>query len=184
MARAVFERSGPVNRPSGNRAAGPLPKGMTISDRDLGARDLIVRMLEQGAMRVGVSEASGAQPHGEDGKITVGEIATIHEFGLGVPRRSFLSDWFDERRAELENMIVRAGRAVVLNKLTVPEALEQLGLWCVGSIQTRIAENIPPPLAPETIARKGSSVALIDKGQLRASITHEVNPGKFDGGGV
>ena len=40
--------------------------------------------------------------------------------------------------------------------------------------EAKIASNIPPALAPETIERKGSSVALIDTGQLRSSITWQV----------
>lgn len=184
MARQVFERSGPVNRPSGNRGAGPLPKTMRISDRDRGAAERIRLLLESGALRIGVLENEAAKPHApEEGEpdrgITIGELAAIHEFGLGVPRRSFLADWVDERRAEIENVIIRGGRSVALGKTSVRQTLEQIGQWAVGSIQSRIADNIPPPLAPSTIARKGSSVALIHTGQLRSSITYEVDDGKI-----
>lgn len=184
MARRVFERSGPVNRPSGSRAGGPLPKGMRISDRDRGAAARLQALLESGALRVGVLEKDAAEPYepreGEpDPGITIGELATIHEFGLGVPERSFLRAWVDERRAEIENVVIRGGRAVALGKMPVRTALEQIGQWAVGSIQTRMAQNIPPPLAPSTIARKGSSVALIDTGQLRSSITYEVDDNKI-----
>jgi hypothetical protein len=109
-------------------------------------------------------------------ELTVGEIAAIHEFGLGTaPRRSFLADWADEKRDEINAIAVKAGRAVARGTLTGEDALEQIGAWAVGSIQERMASNIPPPLAPATIKRKGSSVALIDTGQLRSSISYRVD---------
>ncbi len=39
---------------------------------------------------------------GKDTQSTLGEVMAAHEFGAGpVPARSWLRDWFDERRAEL-----------------------------------------------------------------------------------
>jgi hypothetical protein len=152
---------------------------MTISEKDRGAAALVRRMLESGGVKVGVLEQDAAREHtdedGEDSGITIGELAAIHEFGLGVPRRSFLADWVTENQSEIVKLSVRGGRALVLGKMTIEQLLEQLGQWSVGSIQERMSNNIPPPLAPETIAAKGSSVALIDTGQLRSSITYQVD---------
>jgi hypothetical protein len=47
----------------------------------------------------------------------------------------------------------------------------------VGVIKQRIANGIAPPNSPYTIARKGSSKPLIDTGQLRNSITYQVEIG-------
>jgi hypothetical protein len=188
MARSVFLRSGPVKR-SSSRTERQGPVTIKISDTDRGMADLLLQMLSQG-LTIGIIDG-GAEHQGRDGQgsgITVGELAAIHEFGLGVPRRSFLADWFDENKQEIENFVVRGGRAIVRGKLTAEQFMDQFGQWAVGSIQERMSNNIPPPLAPETIARKGSSVALIDTGQLRSSISYKVDssaiPSQFRAGGA
>jgi len=109
--------------------------------------------------------------------LTIGEIAAIHEFGLGsCPRRSFLAGWVDENGDKIRQVVKAGAAALVSGKLSSPlQFLNQVGGWSVGQIQQRMAANIPPPLAPETIKRKGSSVALIDTGQLRSSITYRID---------
>ncbi len=146
-----------------------------IKDIDRGAKRL-AKALANGALSIGVLEADAAKEHDEAEGLTVGEVAAIHEFGLGVPRRSFLAGWCDEKRDEIVAVIVKGGRALVKKQVPdMPTLLDQIGLWAVGSIQERISNRIAPELAPSTIAKKGSSVPLIDKGQLRASISHRVN---------
>jgi len=152
-----------------------------ITDKDRGAAEMIARMIAHGALSFGVLGAEGDQPaeqhNGGKSTITVSEVAAIHEFGLGsAPRRSFLADWADEKKAEIQNVVMRGGAALARGRISSPkQLLEQIGQWAVGSIQARMATNIPPPLAPATIKRKGSSVALIDTGQLRSSITYRVD---------
>jgi hypothetical protein len=146
-----------------------------IKDTDKGAAKLLARLIGEGALAFGVLQADAGQTYGES-DLTVGEIAEIHEFGLGsAPRRSFLADWADENKAEIENVVVKGGRALARGTVqNATQLLEQIGGWAVGSIQTRISNGIAPPLSAETIKRKGSSVPLIDTGQLRSSITYEV----------
>lgn len=111
------------------------------------------------------------------GELTIGEIAAIHEFGLGTaPRRSFLADWAEENRDKIARVVIKGGQALAARRFSSPiQFLEQLGAWSVGQVQKRMASNIPPPLSPSTIKRKGSSVALIDTGQLRSSISYRVD---------
>jgi hypothetical protein len=156
---------------------------VTIKDTDRGATALLTRLLGEGALYVGIHGDAG-QHDGSD--LSVAEIGEIHEFGLGsAPRRSFLADWFDGKRDEWETVIVKGGRALARGKVpNVRALLEQVGVWAVGSIQDRMANNIPPPLAPATIKRKGSSIALIDTGQLRSSITYKVELDKLPAGGA
>lgn len=106
------------------------------------------------------------------GGLTIAELGAIHEFGLGVPERSWLRAWYDENQAEIADDLRKAGRGILLGRFTRERILEILGLKYVGQIQARIARNIPPPLAASTTKKKGSSVALIDTGQLRSAITH------------
>ncbi len=52
----------------------------------------------------------------------------------------------------------------------IQQALTKLGMVLERAMKLKITSNIPPPLKPETIRRKRSSVALIDTGQLRSQI--------------
>jgi hypothetical protein len=151
-----------------------------ITDRDKGAAKLIAALLEKGALSVGILGEDGGESHGD---LTVAEVAEFHEFGLGNnPRRSFLADWVTEKHDEIRNVVIKGGQSLVRRQIpSVSTLLEQFGAWADGSIQKRIADQIPPPLSEETIARKGSSVPLIDTGQLRSSISYRVDQGALAG---
>lgn len=125
---------------------------------------------------IGIHAADGKAPHtGSKFGETVLDIATAHEFGLGVPQRSFLRAWFDENRQQINEAIKRMALSVLKGKRTRKQAIELLAQSFVGQIQKRIAAGIPPPNSPATIAAKGSSKPLIDTGQLRTSITYAVD---------
>lgn len=171
---------------------------MTVRERDNGANALLRRMREQATVKVGVigDEAEASKKvkvrgkpkgrrkkgRGKKGKFkviltgnTVVEIATIHEFGMGVPERSFIRAFVDENEALIKKKIRTLGKKIVKGTLSSKQALDILGVWLTGKIQSRIAKGIPPALAQATIDRKGSSKPLINTGQLRSSITHETD---------
>lgn len=54
---------------------------------------------------IGIHEAEGSQPKlgydGKDSGATLAQVAAAHEFGAGVPTRSWLRTWFDQNRAQL-----------------------------------------------------------------------------------
>lgn len=123
---------------------------------------------------VGVHGDDGAKQHGDDG-ITVADVATWMEFGTRtIPQRSFVRAWFDENQTFIADTIRKQFVAVVAGKRTADVAAERCALAFEGSVKQRISRNIPPPLAPATIAAKGSSTALIDKGQLRNAVRSKV----------
>jgi hypothetical protein len=130
-----------------------------------------------GIVDVGVlGDDAGDAHEGGDEPVTVAEVATIHEFGdpeNGIPRRSFIRDYVDQYRSDLEQRMKQIGRRIVKGD-NLHDLLEQFGLVAVGEIQTRIANKIPPPLSKKREEEKGSPVPLIDTGQLRSSITHRV----------
>jgi hypothetical protein len=148
-----------------------------VVDRDRGYAALMKRLkAEKITLTVGVHEAEASEPH--DGELTIGDLAAIHEFGLGhVPERSFLRAWADESVEENKNVLGDIGRAVAEGKYDLETGLDRFGVYAVGAIQRRIVEGIEPPLADETIKRKGSSTPLIDTGQLKSAITFEVKKG-------
>ena len=64
---------------------------------------------------------------------------------------------------------------MILGKQTPAAAYERIGQVVVGLVKKRIAEGIEPGNAPSTLEKKAPKTKpLIDSGQLRSSITHEV----------
>jgi hypothetical protein len=137
---------------------------------------------------IGVQGKSGQRKHpdpdgtGED--LTNVELATIHEFGLNVPQRSFIRATIDQYAPAIGE---RAGRYLQRweknqgDSKELERGLRLLGEYIVGLIKQRIDNHIPPPNSPITIKIKGSATPLIRYGHLKRSITYEVYMG---GGGV
>lgn len=150
-----------------------------VRDVDHGYGALLARVRDAAGkatgVLVGVQGAEAAALDG-DSALTVAEVASFHEFGLGNnPERSWLRGWFDENEVPNTDLLRRAAAAALVEgKMSAEQALGILGAKFVGDIQARIASSIPPPNAPETIARKGSSTTLVDTGQLRSSITSKI----------
>ena len=142
-----------------------------ITDRDRGAKAVTKRVEDVRGlvMSVGV--------HAEAGGENI-ENAERHEFGLGVPQRSFIGAYADANQADVVKRMSAAVAAGLAGKGAGPrQNLEALALKCAGEVQAMIAGGIAPPNAPSTIAKKGSSTPLIDTGQLRPSITGKVEQG-------
>lgn len=120
---------------------------------------------------VGVHSDDANHTHGSGEGLTIGDIATFHEFGTQtVPQRSFVRGWFDERQEFIASTLRAQLKAVVDGKRPIEQAAERVALAFEGDAKQRILENIPPPLSPVTVKRKGSSLALVDRGQLRNAI--------------
>lgn len=137
-------------------------------------------MRKRPKIRVGVmgSKASEAKSvrGGGVSDTTVIDVATKHEFGLGVPRRSFIADWADESEAEARRRLRKAAERIE-SPGDLDKELNKFGLWAVGDIVQRITRRIDPPNSQATEDRKGSDVPLVDTGQLKSSITYDVDDG-------
>ena len=136
-------------------------------------------------VNVGVQGQPAAANH-QNTHLTVGQLATIHEFGkvirqpklnriIVIPARSFLRATVDQYRDAIARRQVLLSQGYILGKFELRPAMELLGMYVVGLVKQRIANGIAPPNRPSTIARKGSSKPLIDTGQLRNSITYKVD---------
>jgi hypothetical protein len=150
---------------------------VTVRTRDRGADRYLraARELAKGpAVDVGVIGQHAAEAHGAGEGITVAMVAEWAELGLGQPMRSWLRGWIEESGPEIEKRLAAETKAVLAGTRTREQALARVGVWAVGEIQKRIAAGIAPPNAESTIDKKGSSTPLIDKGQLRSSITSRV----------
>lgn len=98
---------------------------------------------------------------------TMDEVALFNEFGTAtIPPRPFLRNAQKkaaERGGEIVQSGLNAGLSMGAIMKNVAEGLQNL-------IVESIEDNIPPPNAESTVAKKGSSHTLIDTSQLRASV--------------
>ncbi len=150
---------------------------MTVSEKRRARAALDIGPI---TITLGVHDSEGSErKQGATDDTTVADVGTFHEFGTStIPARSFIRGWFDESQAFIAETLTVQFKAAASGKRTVPQAAERCALAFEGSVKQRISRNIPPPLAASTIARKGSSVALVDTGQLRAAVRGVVTVGK------
>jgi hypothetical protein len=116
-----------------------------------------------------------AQVYG-DGQ-TVVDIGTYHEFGLGVPRRSFLADPFKLKKVTINKYLLKLFKEVFENGADAEIQLEKAGVLLQNISKEAFETNgfgTWKDITEATKAAKGSSAILIDTGILRGSITYEV----------
>lgn len=122
-------------------------------------------------MTVGINADHNPLYPAEAGKrsLTTADVAVFNHFGTKrIPARPFLDVGIQSQ----QDKILKAGKEIFAKSRNLGLAVDAMGAVAVSAVQQYISRNnIPPPLSPETIKRKGSSHALIDTGQLRQSIT-------------
>ena len=127
---------------------------------------------------VGILQGKGAEEQRAP-DLTMAQLGAIHEFGApeaNIPERSFLRYTADTRKDDLAEILTTAVGAMLEGRLPGEKVLQAGGLFLATATQEYIreGEGPPPPLAPATIKRKGSTHRLIDTGRLVNSITYEV----------
>ena len=119
----------------------------------------------------------------DQGGITLVEIGAIHEFGApgaGIPERSFLRRTFELKNDVLQKFMGQLIGKALEGKLTAEQVFEALGMWGATEVKKTINDQLVTPKLSEsaagqrTIARKGSSVTLVDNGVLVNAINYEV----------
>ena len=129
-----------------------------------------------GFVAVGLpAEKIGGKVYG-DGQ-AVATIGARHEYGAGVPRRSFLRVPFTTKKDELTKVIAKQFADVFERGKSAEQALGLIGTVAVniskGAFTSR-GYGEWPDITQATKDAKGSSQVLIDTGILRGSITHVV----------
>lgn len=149
--------------------------GFKLTDKDNGARKMVAAIgaANKAAVDVGVLGANAGSR--ESGGVTVGDVATWAEFGIGQPPRSWCRGWVDENEGAAQSLSRRALKGIAQG-MPAEKALELVGMSIAAKMQERIT-NTPgnwKENADSTVKRKGSSTPLVDTGQFRSSITHRV----------
>lgn len=116
----------------------------------------------------------------ENGKtytMSMSLLANIHEFGSpsrNIPARPFLIKTLKDNQEKYVDLIKSNTWKMITRKLDPDVFLARLGMLAVRDVQAYMVNGQFKPLAEITIARKGSSKPLIDTGQLRQSITYQI----------
>lgn len=137
-----------------------------------GIEALVERIKKPGTVDVGIIDA-GDHPSGD---ITVAGVGFVNEFGTTtIPERSFMRSTLQEKKQSIIDLQKNLMKNIVDGSMTVEKALGLLGEFVSDEIRQKIVSLKTPPNTPETIKKKKSSNPLIDTGQLKNSITYEVN---------
>lgn len=108
---------------------------------------------------------------------TVLQVGAAHEYGAGVPRRSFLRTPFKVKESDIDKAITKQFRLVLEKGRTAKKALGLVGTEAVNIVKeafTTRGYGVWPDISQATKDAKGSTQVLIDKGILRNSITYIV----------
>lgn len=157
-----------------------------VIDKDKGWHRLqeLAKRLAANDVHVRVGVLDDGRAGSEDrGGITTGQLAVAMEFGTAsIPARSWVGLTFDRSRAEVQADMRTLLGHIVDGKITVDKALNVLGAKYSAAVKNTVTqgEQIQPPNAPSTIARKlaktrnGAANAgrtLIDTGRMVGAVT-------------
>ncbi len=150
---------------------------MSVIEIDKGFNKIIDNFtkLSKTELKVGIFEDAT-----NDGK-SIAEYAHTNEFGgltlngAIIPSRSFMRSTYEEKNGWKEE--IEAVYNEVLQGNSVENAVGRLGEKVTNDIKEKISNNVPPPNAPSTIAKKRSSKTLIDTGKMRQAVRPVINFG-------
>ena len=146
----------------------------TVTDKDHGYKKLAAELGGAGTLTLGVQGKEATQKHPES-DLTIGQVAAIHELGIGVPERSWLRSWMDANEQRMKQETASAYAAFIAGRVSRKKALEGLGFKWVRELRENIElGRITPPLAASTIARKGHAIPLLATGSVKNAITFKL----------
>lgn len=138
-----------------------------------GIEGLMKRVKTPGTVDIGIIDEG---KHGEAEDLTVASIGYKNEYGTEtIPERSFFRSTLLEKRKEIITLKKKLLKKVTNGEMKLEKALGVLGEFVADLVSQKIVDIDSPPNSPATIAAKGSSNPLEASGQLKNSITYEVN---------
>lgn len=137
-----------------------------------GIKKLLDSVSKDGFVKVGILSGTGKH---ENSDLTVAEIGFTHEFGeLFFPERSFIRSTIQDKSREIKSVSSSEMKKILDGKSNTKKGLGILGAFTAGLIQEKFTVNDWQPNSLSTQKKKGSSMPLIDTGQLRSSISYRV----------
>ena len=107
-------------------------------------------------IRVGILDGDARYESDEEGEASsVGEVAEQHEFGLGVPQRSWLRGWYDGAAAGIKTLATEQFRQAAMGDGDFQTAASRVAFMAEASIKARITDDKPfKKLSPVTEAKR------------------------------
>lgn len=131
-----------------------------------------VAALDGAGVKVGIQADAGKS---DDGVTDLLDIAIYNELGTAtIPDRPFMRDAAEKYEHDAQLVAGHVYDKVAEGRATPDAALRTLGEYYQGKQQEHIRSGPWEPNAPSTIAKKGSSQPLIDKGKMIQAIRYEV----------
>lgn len=152
-----------------------------VTWRDTGWKDIHNRiaLVARSKVKVGVLEPDAGKTHPLRDTLTVGQVATMQEYGssrAGIPERSFLRVVANTNHETAKRGLIEAARAAIFQGGGFMSRLQALGEeFRLLVVERILSGHIPPPLAPFTVEKKGHSETLQDTMTLSHSISHRVS---------
>jgi hypothetical protein len=88
---------------------------------------------------------------------SIAYVGVIHEFGapeVGIPQRSWLRSTRNQKRQEWAKNLAEGAQAVVQRRISLTDMLDAVGSVAAADVVQTIANRIPPPLKPATVAAR------------------------------
>ena len=156
-------------------------------ERRQGMLDAIRRALRRAALSAGdvyvgvhKDDAERLPQNDEEETLNNAQIAAIHEFGLGVPERSFLRSTIRAEQQRYKTLFAAEMRRELKRKHADPKRpLHVVGNVAASDVQQTIARGVQPGLSEATLEKRrergfSGTKPLIETGQLKSSITYSV----------
>ncbi len=146
---------------------------MAVRDIDRGWKRFVQEMEKARTMEIAVGIFENSR-NGEGESIA--EYATYNEFGTSkIPARPFMAISVDSNKQDIRRDIDTGMGRITDGSSTVHKELNRIGAKQASRVQATITgPNIPPPLSPVTVARKGSTKTLVDTGAMTNAVTWEL----------
>lgn len=125
----------------------------------------------EGSVKVGWFEQTH---YGNKASTPVARVARAHEFGLGVPRRSFMRPMLRQYGTYFKKRLREQYKEALQTEKSTEAVLAHLGIDVVGKIQEAIMAVHEPALAPATIKRKGHAKPLIDTHTMINTVNYTI----------
>ena len=140
-----------------------------------------IAMVTSQEVRVGLAGPEAKLDHvGRDGKsagLTVEELAAIHEYGVGVPERSFIRSTANANHRSISRQYQEGLRAAIRGTGGSADGLHAIGRLLSAEMKRKLEHGRLPPLAASTLAdpnRDPRGLPLVDTEQILGAIGWEV----------